>query len=112
MEHEFDFERFLGRVSDMNLDEITTAAEEEAERVKRLLYPPKGERGVGGQSSYPAHHYHTVLLGFIFFLNAGSRHGIKPGGISEAEFKSFKPVMVKLVEKGELPPTVLEPFYS
>ena len=109
---EFDFAGFLERVFNMRLDEMIDAAEEEAGRVERLLHPPKGERGVGKRQSYPAHHYSTLLAGFLFFLKAGGKHGIKPAGMTEAEFASLKPVVEELVEKRELPPSVLEAFYS
>jgi hypothetical protein len=111
-EQEFDFAGFLGRVFNMSLDEMIEAAEKEAERVERLLHPPKGERGVGKRLSYPAHHYSTLLGGFLFFLRAGGKHGIKPTGMTKAEFMSLKPVLEELVEKRDLPPSVLEAFYS
>jgi hypothetical protein len=112
MEQQYDFERFLGLISNMSRVETIRMAEQEAERVRQLLYPRKGEKRVGKQSEYSALHYSQLLGGFIFYLKVGSKHGIKPTGITEAEFKSFKPVIEQLVEKRELPPAVLEPFYS
>ncbi len=111
-EQQYDFGHFIGLVSHKSRDEMIRMAEAEAERVKRLLHPRKGERGVGKQSEYLIHHYGTLLGGLIFFLRAGSKHGIKPAGVSEAEFQSFKPVIEELVEKRELPPAALEAFYS
>ena len=112
MEQQFDFGRFLGLVSGKSLDAMTRTAEEEAERVDCVLHPRKGERSLSKQLKYPAQHYSTVLGALIFFLKAGSKHGIKPAGITEAEFQSFKPVIEELVEKRELPPDVLGPFYA
>ena len=50
--------------------------------------------------------YLNYVKGFLFFLNTG---GV-PYSIEKSDFALFKPIILHLVELGNLKPTVLESF--
>ena len=81
-------------------------AEREAMAVERALSPGRGRKGIEKQYKHRAIEYRELLGGFLFFL----RYGIKPSGVSELDFQSFRPAIEKLVEKGQLKSTILSLF--
>ena len=102
----YDFQVFLQTAINLNYSEIINKAEREAEGIDRGLYPGRGRSGISKEYHDPAVYYRKLLGGFLFFL----RQGIKPDGISDSVFASFRPVIERLVEKGELRPEILSLF--
>ena len=103
---QYDFRAFLGSISDLSYPEMILEAEREGTAVERALSPGRGIKGIDKQYKYKAMKYSELLGGFLFFLKSG----IKPAGISDWDFQSFRPVIEKLVEKGQLKSTILSLF--
>lgn len=103
---QYDFQAFLKSISDLSYLEMIREAEREAMAVDHALSPGRGRKGIDKQHKYEAAKYREIQGGFLFFL----RYGIKPAGISDWDFQSFRPVIEKLVEKGQLKSTILSLF--
>ena len=103
---QYDFQAFLNSISDLNYLEMIREAEREGTAVERALSPGKGIKGIDKQYRYKAIKYNELLGGFLFFL----KYGIKPAGVSDLDFCSFRPAIEKLVEKGQLKSTILSLF--
>ena len=103
---QYDFRAFLGSISDSDYLEMIKEAEREAMAVERGLSPGKGVKGIDKQYEYSARKYVELLGGFLFLL----RYGIKPDGVSDYDFPSFRPAIEKLVKKGQLKSTILSLF--
>ena len=50
--------------------------------------------------------YISTLKGLIFFI----ANGIKPGGVNDANFQLFKPIIENLIEQGEIKEEILKLF--
>ena len=98
--YQYDFQRFLSSISDLGLPLMLKEASLEADSLEN------GIKWVDRQYKYKAEEYLRLLKGFVFFL----REGIKPGGVSEEEFRSFRPAIEKIVDKGQFKPTILDLF--
>ena len=99
----FDFQRWLGSQIDFGLLHLTAAANEETSRVERLLRDTrsgKGAREAGGRR------YVERLRQFLHFL----RHRQRAAGTSETDWITYRPTIERLVNRGDLPPEVLEQF--
>jgi hypothetical protein len=103
---QYDFQAFLDRISDLNYFEMIREAEREASAIDAALSPGRGRKGIDKQYKGEAASYRNLQGGFLFFL----RYGIKPGGVSDLDFLSFRPVIEKLVKKGQLKDTILSLF--
>ena len=103
---EYNFQTFLNSISDLDYPEIIMEAEREAMAVERGLSPGKGIKGIDKQYQYKAIKFRELLGAFLFFL----RYGKKPAGVSDWDFQSFRPVIEKLVEKGQRKSTILSLF--
>lgn len=103
---QYDFQAFLNSISNLDYFEMIREAEREAMTVERALSPGRGRKGIDKQHKYEAVKYNVLLGGFLFFLKIG----IKPAGVSDLDFQSFRPVIEKLVEKGQLKSTILGLF--
>jgi len=103
---QYDFQAFLNSVSDLEYPEMMWEAKREKMAVERGLSPGRGIKGIDKQYRYKAIKYNELLGGFLFLL----RKGIKPAGVSDWDFQSFRPVIEKLVEKGQLQSTILSWF--
>ena len=97
---QYDFRAFLNHISDLDYFEMIREAEREGMSVDRAL------KGIDRQYKYKAIKYRELLGGFLFLL----RYGIKPAGISDLDFHSFRLAIEKLVEKGQLKSTILSLF--
>jgi hypothetical protein len=99
----YDFEKFLDRMIGKSYPEILIEAEREADGVERTLTRVRGarERREMGGGQYVA-----KIGQFLFFM----RHGIKPGGVDEFDFGSYRRVVASLVDRGEMKPSALEIF--
>ena len=102
----YDFQAFLDSITNLNYPEVIREAERETMAVERALSPGRGIKGIDKQYRYKAIKYRELLGGFLFFL----RYGIKPAGISDWDFQSFRPAIEKLVEKRQLKSTILGLF--
>ena len=103
---QYDFRTFLSSISDLDYPKMIQEARQEGRRVQRALSPGRGIKGIDKQYKYKAQKYEELLRGFVFFLQSG----IKPAGISDWDFRSFRPAIEKLVEKGQLKSTILSLF--
>jgi hypothetical protein len=103
---QYDFQAFLNSISDLDYPKMIQEAGQEGMRVQRVLSPGRGIKGIDKQYKYKAQKYEELLRGFVFFL----RYGTRPSGISDWDFQSFRPVIEKLVEKGQLKSTILSLF--
>ena len=103
---QYDFRAFLNSISDLDYPEVIKEAEREARTVERGLSPGKGVKGIDKQYEYSARKYVELFGGFLFLL----MHGIKPDGVSDYDFLSFRPAIEKLVKKGQLKSTILSLF--
>lgn len=103
---QYDFQAFLNSISDLDYEKMIHQASQEGMRVQRALSPGRGIKGIDKQYRYKAIKYEELLRDFVFFLG----HGIKPAGISDLDFRSFRPAIEKLVEKGQLKSTILGLF--
>ena len=99
----YDFQAFLDSISDLDYLGMIKEAECEAMAVDHALSPGRGRKGIDKQHKYEAAKYREIQGRFLFFL----RYGIKPSGITDEDFQSFRPVIEKLVEKGQLKSTIL-----
>lgn len=104
----YKFQSFLDRVKDLHYPEMIKAAEEEAQLIDGGLYQGRGRRGIRKEYRNLALEYRRLPGGFLFFL----RYGIKPNGVSNAEFHSFKPAIESLVQKGQRKSEILNLFKS
>lgn len=94
---------FIEKVKVKNLPEIIFEAQDE---VYQAEIGTSGVKGAVAKRNAGALEYANDLKGLIFFLNSG----IKPFGVSESVFFSFKPICENLVRKKQLKPEILELF--
>ena len=104
----YNLQKFLGNVGELDYSEMLQASVREATAVEARLSPGRGGRGINKQYRWIAVEYVRLLKGFIFFL----RSGMKPNELSMEEFYCFRPVVEKLVKKGQLKSGVLDLFRS
>ena len=108
MHQPYNFQEFLGNVGELDYSEMLQAFVREATAVEARLSPGRGRRGINKQYRWIAVEYLRLLKGFIFFL----RSGMKPNGLSMEDFCYFRPVVEKLIEKGQLKSGILDLFRS
>jgi len=108
MHQPYNFEDFLGTIGELDYSEMLQASVREATDVEAQLSPGRGGRGISKEYRWLAVEYVRLLKGFIFFL----RSSIKPNGLSMEEFQCLRPVVEKLVKKGQLKSSVLDLFRS
>lgn len=101
--NEYDFDKFIDHVKDMNYIEMLRYAEQEANRVEGRSFGVKGAVRARQQGSMD---YVNRIGAFLFWL----RHGKRPASASENVFQSYKVVAEQLVAKGQFKPTVLDEF--
>jgi hypothetical protein len=103
---QYDFNKFLNSIGNFNFAEVVIEAEKEVTVVDNALSPGRGRKGLDKQVKYEAGKYRALLGGFLFLLTQGG----KPGGVWDEDFQSFRPVIEKLVEKGQLKSNILSLF--
>jgi len=101
---EYIFEKFLDAMLDKNILEIQVIASREAGEAERLS--SSSTRGIDKATKLRIGHYTKRVGEFAFFM----KHRIKPGDVNEEDFRLFRPIYEKLVEKGDLNPDVLKHF--
>lgn len=103
---QYNFPAYLNSISNLDYFEMIREASREATFVESALSPGRGRKGIDKQHEDEAIKYRSLLGAFVFFL----RYGIKPTGITDEDFQSFRPVIEKLVGKGQLKSTILSLF--
>ena len=103
MHPSYDIRKFIERVKDKNCPEIMVEAQRETYRAEQGT---SGVKGAVKKREAGALEYADNLKGLIFFM--GNR--IKPFGISDQVFQSFKPICENLVEKKQFKPELLKLF--
>jgi hypothetical protein len=99
----YDFAVFIKAMVGKDYIDILRLAEQEAYEVERRSY---NVRGAPRAREHGSVHYGHELGEFLFFLNSG----MKPAGVSEQTFASYRPVIEVLVERKQLLPSVLKFF--
>lgn len=99
----YNFDAFIDFVADHDYLEILRLADSECSSAERASY---SVRGAAQARSLGSTDYARAIKAFIFFL----RSGIQPAGASDSEFRSYRRVCEKLVEKKQFKPSVLRMF--
>jgi len=99
----YDICQFIEKIKDNDWHKIIAEAQEEAYRAEQGT---SGVKGAVKKREAGALDYANDLKGLIFFLG----NGIKPFGVSDSVFHSFKPICKNLVEKKQFNPEVLNLF--
>lgn len=100
---EFKFSEFIEHIKDMGIVEIIIAGCNEVDEVERISFRIKGSVKTRDKGSL---FYTRKLKNFIYFL----RNGTKPGSASDDEFASYRSIVEKLIQRGQLKPEVLKNF--
>lgn len=90
----YNFKEFIYAVKEKDVTEIISIAQHECYEAEQKIRG--GMRGAPKAREEGCPQYVNLLKGLNFFLT----NGIKPGGVSELEFHSFKPIVESLVQKG------------
>lgn len=101
----YDIREFIEKVKDKNYLEIMMDAQREAYGAEQGT---SGVKGAVKKREDGALKYADDLKGLIFFLG----NGIKPFGVSDSVFHSFKPICENLVNKKQFKPEILEVFQN
>lgn len=99
----YDIHNFIEIIKDKNYPEIIIEIQNEIYQAERGT---SGVKGAVKKRESGALEYAEDLKGLAFFLG----NGIKPYGVSESVFYSFKPICEKLVEKKQFKPEILKLF--
>jgi hypothetical protein len=99
----FDIAKFIEKIKDMDYAQILVEAQQE---VYRAESGTSGIKGAVKKREAGALEYAAEVKGLIFFLSSG----IKPAGVSNHIFYSFKPIVQNLVNKKQFKPDALEVF--
>jgi hypothetical protein len=103
MPNQFDKQAFLNRIKDLDWHQMIDITSKEVGHVESISYNIKGAVKNREQGSVG---YIDFLKGFLFWLS----NGIKPAGLSNDEFRTFRPICEKLIEKKQLKPEALSVF--
>ena len=99
----YDICEFIERIKDKNYPEIILEAQDEVYRAENGSF---GVKGAVAKRNSGSIEYASDLKGLIFFLG----NGIKPFGVSDSVFYSFKPICENLVNKKQFKPEILNLF--
>jgi len=99
----YDISTFIVQVQDKDKGEIIYMARREVAEVRKRSFSVKGAVKARKQGSIE---YAELLKGLIFFLSSE----MKPLGVSDWDFRLFRPLCEKLVKKGQLKSETLELF--
>ena len=102
----YDFQVFLNSISGLEPLEMVWEAKRELAAVQRALSSGGGMNEADKQHEYRVMRYEQLLRAFIFFL----RNGKKPAAISLSDFRLFRPLVERLVNRGQLEPSILDLF--
>ena len=106
MRQPYNVQDFLDSIADMSLQNMILTIVDRLDRIDGQLFPGRGRKGINKQHRELALYFKNDLTPLLFFL----RTGIKPNDITQSRFESFKPLIEKLVEKGEFKLDILELF--
>ena len=99
----YDINRFIESVKDKDYYVILDEAQ------KAVYAAERGTSGVKGavrKREAGALGYAADLKGLIFFLG----NGVKPAGVNDYVFQSFKPIVQSLVDRKQFKPEALDVF--
>jgi len=99
----YDFDEFLKRMVNLDYLDILLQADAECGCVEQSSYRV---RGAPRRRKMGSGEYAKRIKDFLFFM----RYGIRPGGASDSEFQSYRPVVETLVQKGQMKPEALQVF--
>jgi hypothetical protein len=104
----YSIERFVRWVTGRGYLEVIDEADRECgqadEDARRGAYA-KNKAQTASRREYAAQ-YAADLRGLLFYLC----QGVKPHGVSDETFQSFRPIFESLVSQGQMKPSVLAPF--
>jgi hypothetical protein len=103
--NKFNFQEFLSAIANKDYHELVAAASSEAAEAERCSSSSYG-KGVRKNRELGSGLYCRRVSEFAFFM----KHGIKPGGVDECDFKLYLPICENLVRKGQLPLSILNNF--
>jgi hypothetical protein len=92
-----EFEKFTRQIKGESYEKIIQEAKHEHSRCR------SSHRDKDRQQKAQ---YRALMSGFLFWL----QHGIKPTGLSDEEFATFRPICEELVSKNQLAAEALEAF--
>lgn len=100
----FDVQAHLKMVHDLSKFEVIQESNRSYKWAEGVRIPKtnRDKRSI----EYMIHEYVDAVRGLSFFLQCG----MKPGGVNEEVFQSFRPLMENLVKKKQLLPSVLKLF--
>lgn len=98
---EYDIKKLVLKYQDKNYAEILTELTKEVTHLDQLYAKLKRSEYDNGLTDYRTH-----AGDFLFFINSGA----VPAGIGLSGLKLFLPIIVNLVDKGQLKPEVLNLF--
>ena|SRR5215203_1523277 len=99
----FDFDQFLDRMARLSYESILREADREArgaERSNKSIRSTVQRRQSGGLA------YVEKINAFIYFM----RFGTRTSGVTDADFKKYRRVVVALIELGDMRPEALQHF--
>ena len=103
---QYDFQAFLNSIGGLEPLEMVWETKREVTAVQRSLSSGGGRKEADKRHEYQAMKYEQLLRAFMFFL----RNGKKPAAISLSDFRLFRPVVERLVNRGQLEPSILDLF--
>lgn len=109
MTYELAYKRFnlnshIKKLADLDWLEMVTENGKECNAIEKISIPRKAENKT--DIEYLQQKYLSNLKGLGFFLG----QGIKPYGVDEDTFQSFKPLIESLVSKGQMKEEILTVF--
>jgi hypothetical protein len=102
MEGLYDVRKFLDRAKNLDFTELLREVQSSGYAAQRATTG----RGSTEARRMGAVEFSKVLGGLAFFLQFRS----KPDGLRAEELALFRPIFENLVQKGQLPPSVLDSF--
>ena len=98
----YDLDAFLRAIEDYDYVRMLQEAEQEGKRAEDASFGPRATSNQE-QGSLA---YARVVGALAFFL----RYGHRPDGLYDATFRLFRPLCERLVQKGQMKPSVLKMF--
>lgn len=100
----FNIETRLNELEKLNSIEIMDRAEKMVRIAEEIQISSKNKYKFDIENMQ--YKYISTLKGLIFFI----ANGIKPGGVNDANFQLFKPIIENLIEQGEIKEEILKLF--
>jgi hypothetical protein len=101
---EYDFDRFIAKIKDLDLAEILDRIHEEIRQTERLIGPHV--RGAPERRKSGAPEYVNLLKGTYYALSNNQR----PSSVQPWDLRRMWPIWESLVRRGQLAPEALKLF--